>query len=172
MVIDTVQVREAIASNLHEAAETFSNLTLLDVGVALITVGGILALNEVWKSWRKKRGYRMVLRERKDKIDRLLSDIITDGLLTAETNGEISNQEANAKYAELASKLSLPDLIPPKRRAQIVKAEIKGRINRERLAKLGKDEKDKFVPITGKKPPFRERIGTFANQFWRSKTTV
>lgn len=166
MVIDMREVRDSVVANLHEVAVAFSNMTLLDVGIGCVTVGIILGANEAWKSWRKKRGYRMVLRERKDKIDRLLSDIITDGLLTAETNGEISNQEANAKYAELASKLNLPDLIPPKRRAQIVKQEIKGRINRERLAKLGKD---KFVPITGKKPPFRERFGTFANQFWRAK---
>lgn len=104
----------------------------------------------------------MVLQERRDKIDRLLSDCINDLLMDAEMSGKISSKELDEEYRRLARVLDLPDLIPTKRLCKIVKAEIKGRFNRGVYGK-------KPHIITGKPAPLRERIGTFANQFWRSK---
>jgi predicted methyltransferase MtxX (methanogen marker protein 4) len=162
MVIDLKEVRDDVIGYLVAGVHAFENIDLLDVGLGLILVGGILAANVQYQKWRKARGYRMVLRERKDKIDRILSDILTDGILDAEVAGKMSRQEANAKFSELSKKLDLPDLIPRQRRASIIKDEIKGRFNRGVYGK-------KPHIVTGKKPAFRERIGTFANQFWRAK---
>ena len=171
MAIDLREVRDEVIGHLTErtnaAYDTLASVSPYDyvlyVGFALFGVGIGLGCIEHYKAWRKKRGYRMVLQERRDKIDRLLADGINDLLFEAELAGKISSKELDAEYQRLAHALKLPDLIPAKRRARIVKNEIKSRLN-----KAPKGTKPQ-APITGKPQPLRVRIGTFANQFWRAK---
>lgn len=165
MIIDTKEVRDVVVGHLRSGYDALAEVRIedyaLDIGFGLLGVAVILVANEAYKSWRKKRGYRMVLQERRDKIDRLLSDGINDLLFEAEMAGKISSKELDAEYRRLAAALKLPDLIPAKRRARIVKNEIKSRLNKApKHTKLAN-------PVTGKPKPFREKIGTFANQFWR-----
>jgi hypothetical protein len=166
MAIDLREVRDDVVGHLVDGASYIRELPpqdyLIGLGTALLGIGVILGANELYKSWRKKRGYRMVLQERRDKIDRELSDGISDLLMDLELAGKISRKEADIEYQRIADKLKLGDLIPPKRRCKIVKDEIKGRFNRGVYGK-------KPHIVTGKPAPLRERIGTFANQFWRSK---
>lgn len=167
MAIDLMEVRDDVITLLREGAKAMVDLPphdyLMVVGAALLGVGSILAANEVWKWWRKGKGYRMILRERRDKMDRELSDGITDLILTLETSGKWSRKEADAEYQRISKQLNLPDLIPAKRRARIVKQEIKGRLNKS------EKKKPPANPKTGKPKPLRQRIGTFANQFWRAR---
>lgn len=167
MTIDMQEVRDEVIGHLHSGVQMIRDLPphdyLMMVATVLLGAGGILAANLFYQNWRKKRGYRMVLQERRDKIDRLLSDGINSVLFEAELAGKISSKELDAEYQRIADKLGLPDLIPKERRLKIVKNEIKSRLNK------GPKGKKPANPITGKKKPFRERIGTFANQFWRTK---
>lgn len=165
MTIDMIEVRNDVVANLMDGVHAFENLTIGEVGLGLVGVGLGLGVIKVYKDWRKKRGYRMVLRERGDKINSLLTTIINDGLFEAELGGKISSQELDRLYAEMASKLNLPDLVPKKRLARIVKSELKRRKH---------TGVNKGVPnIPGEKPAvikqrFTERVGTFATKFWRA----
>lgn len=170
--VDLIEVRqEAVVYVLgayEQAIKVFQNFNLLDVGVALVGVGTILALNAIYKDWRKKKGYRMVLRDRNDKTHAILTRVINDGLFEAECAGELSNQEVLQLYKEMEKKLDLPDLVPKKKRLKIVKADLKALRNSPKYAKRNK------VPlIPGDKPlqikKFSEKIGTFANKFWKAK---
>lgn len=129
MTVDLIDLRQNIivgaATGMHEAANAFQRMTLLDVGVILISIGILAGLRQLFTDWRKKKGYRMVLRDRNDKAHALLTRIINDGLFEAECAGEISNKEVLSLYKEMSSKLDLPDLVPKKARLKIVKAELK-----------------------------------------------
>jgi len=125
MTVDMIELREQAFTQLKEAANAFQHITLLDVGVVCVTIGVLLGLNVVWKDWRKKKGYRMVLRDRNDKAHALLTRIINDGLFEAECAGEISNKEVLDLYREMSKKLDLPDLVPKKARLKIVKEDLK-----------------------------------------------
>lgn len=170
--VDLIEVRqEAVAYVLgtyEQAIKAFQNFNLLDVGVALIGVGTILALNAIYKDWRKKKGYRMVLRDRNDKSHAILTRVINDGLFEAECTGELSNKEVLALYQEMEKKLDLPDLVPKQKRLKIVKAELKALRNNPKYA-----GRNKTPRIPGDKPlqirRFSEKIGTFANKFWKAK---
>lgn len=127
MTVDIIDLRDQAITQMKEAANSFQNITLLDVGVVCVAVGVLLALNAIWKDWRKKKRYRMVLRDRNDKVHALLLQIITDGLQDAECAGKISYKEVNALYAEMSKKLDLHDLIPKQRVVKITKEELKRR---------------------------------------------
>lgn len=133
MTVDMIDLRDNAIAQMKEAAKAFQNISLLDVGVVLVTVGVLLALNAVFQDWRKKKGYRMVLRDRNDKAHALLTEIIQDGLLDAECAGKISYKEVNALYAEMSRKLGLHDLIPKQRMVKITKEALK----RKRFGKDG-----------------------------------
>lgn len=135
MTVDLIDLRDQTITQLKEVAKAYQNFTLLDVGVVLITVGTLLALRAIYLDWRKKKGYRMVLRDRNDKAHALLLEIITDGLQDAECAGKLSYKEVNALYAELSKKLGLHDLIPKQRVVKITKEELK----RKRFGKMGID---------------------------------
>jgi len=128
-MVDMIEWRQsvivAVANGMYSIADAFQQMTLLDVGVVLISVGVLAGLRQLYIDWRKKKGYRMVLRDRNDKAHALLTRVINDGLFEAECAGEISNKEVLALYAEMSKKLDLPDLVPKKHRLKIVKAELK-----------------------------------------------
>lgn len=129
MTVDLVELRQqatvAVVNVAYDMLDGFRQMSLLDAGVILFSVGVVLALRAIWKDWRKKKGYRMVLRDRNDKAHALLTRIINDGLFEAECAGEISNKEVLDLYREMSKKLDLPDLVPKKHRLKIVKAELK-----------------------------------------------
>lgn len=132
MTVDMIDLRDQAITQLKATASAFQNISLLDVGVTCVTIGVLLALRAIWLDWRKKKGYRMVLRDRNDKAHALLTQVINDGLFEAECAGKLSNKEVLALYKEMSSKLDLPDLVPKKHRLKIVKEELK----RQRFGKI------------------------------------
>lgn len=155
----------------HSIVETVSGLDKGDIGVGLLCFGTLMGMAYLYRRWRKRRGYRMVVRERMTKNKRLLADIINDGLFEAECAGKISNQEVLKLYADLAKKLDIPDLIPKKKMAQLVKAELKANRNSTKNAKARSHKPN----IPGPKPTeiapkvaFTERVGKFAMN-WRKR---
>lgn len=191
MSIDLKEVRDEVIVRVSDTAVQYYDALrdlpphdyLMAVGLGLVGVGTILAANEAWKYWkqrdaralvalekqleqlkaeRKGEAIKMILRERRDKIDRELSDGITDLLLTLEIKGKMSSKETNEEFERISKALALYDLIPRQRRFKMLKDEIKGRFNRGVYGK-------KPSIVTGKKRSVTEKIGTFAQQFWRSK---
>lgn len=132
----------------------------LEIGVILVGVGTLLACDLTWRHWLKRKGYRMALRERDLKEKELLTTIINDGLFEAELKGKLSEKRMNELYATLAHDLQLPDLVPKKRNCAILKETLK----RKRI------HEGKLDPKSFGKKKFSERIGSFANKFWRTKT--
>lgn len=125
MSIDVLGIRD---QTLAHVAEVYQSFTLLEgAGVAL---GVILFLGafEWHRRYVKGKGFRMAVEHERQRIKRLMSDGITDLILGLETNGKISTQQGDKLYAEISKQLDLPDLIPTKRRAKIVKNEIKSRL--------------------------------------------
>ena len=165
MTVDMIDLRDNAIAQLKTAANAFQHVSLLDVGVVLVTVGVILALNIIYRDWRKKKGYRMVLRDRNDKAHALLTKIINDGLFEAECAGKISSKEVNALYAEMSHKLALPGLTPKQRRLKIVKAELKKlRNSTDPVVKQAREHKPKIpggLPEVIRKKKFAEYIGGF-----------
>lgn len=157
MTVDMIDLRDNAFAQIKEAANAFQHITLLDVGVVLFGVGVLLGLNAIWKDWRKKKGYRMVLRDRNDKAHALLLEIITDGLQDAECAGKLSYKEVNALYAELSKKLGLHDLIPKQRVVKITKEELK----RKRFG--GNDGNGRYEAWKRSKIPqkFAEYVGKY-----------
>ena len=159
MTVDMVDVRDRVVdftvNGAKEAADAFSRMTLLDVGMILIIIGVVAGLNVIWKDWRRKKGYRMVLRDRNDKAHALLTQIINDGLFEAECAGKISNKEVLELYREMSRKLDLPDLVPKKHRLKIVKEDLK----RQRFGAMGID----YAAWKQSKMPkkFAEYIGNY-----------
>lgn len=159
MKIDTEEVTAYAVGLLKTATDRAGNVSLLDVGIFLVAAGTILGLRVLYKDWKKKKGYRMAVRERTTKENELLTIIINDGLFEAELAGRLSEQRMNALYNELSKKLDLPDLVPKERRVKIVKDEIL----RRRIAN------GKLDPHTWRNTKFSETIGGFANKFWVKK---
>lgn len=160
-------VRGLLQDHFEVAVKHVEDVSLLEVGVVLVLLGVSLAFWQVWKDWRKKRGYRMVLRERDKKIHDLLVQIINDGLFEAEVRGDISAQEMNRLYQEISDKLDLADLVPKKRRVHIIKAEIKARCGNGFYEKKPNIPGGPPTPIVREK--FTEKMGEFATKFWRNK---
>lgn len=158
MTVDMIDLRDQAITQMKAAIETVqSNVSLLDVGVVLISVGVLAALNAIYKDWRKKKGYRMVLRDRNDKAHALLLQIIQDGLLDAECAGKISYKEVNALYAEMSKKLGLHDLIPKQRMVKITKEELK----RKRFGKDGHKYEEWKRARAKKVVKFAEYVGKY-----------
>lgn len=157
MTVDIIDLRDQAITQLKEAAGAFQNITLLDVGVVLVTVGVLLGIHAIYLDWRNKKGYRMVLRDRNDKAHALLTRVINDGLFEAECAGEISNKEVLDLYREMSKKLDLPDLVPKKHRVKIVKEELK------RMRFGGEKKNSKFREWAQARTPkkFAEYIGKY-----------
>jgi len=157
-------------------------LTPLDLGVALVTVGTLAGFRLILREWAKRIAFNliidewtrregMVLKDRNDRIHATWLDIIQDGVDKKLEKGEISPQEAKAMFAYAADKLDLLDLIPKKRIAPLVKSKLK-----KDQALRTKARKDgtyvEKAPIPGDPPtpivraPFSERLGK-AVKFWQ-----
>lgn len=159
MVIDTDVILANAAETFKNGVHAFQNIGLGDVGMGLIAIGVALAANQLWRSWKKKKGYRMAVRERTTKETELLGQIINDGLFEAECAGKISSQRVRALYNDISKKLDLPDLVPKQYRLPMVKEELKRKRIRE----------GKLDPKTMNKTIFSEKIGGFATKFWPKK---
>lgn len=147
MIISLLTGFEARFNELINSLPPFRVPTITegDVGLVLFSSGvlfGLLHIHKQWPKWeqkwdarrfakaealRKKKRTKEAMDNREVQLRMLLSDIITDGLLTAGANQKISLQEEKRLLKELSMKLNLPDLIPTKTRSEIVKQEIKAR---------------------------------------------
>lgn len=165
MKIDTDEIYADALSRLEEGKQFFLNLDGFQIGAGLVATGCVLAAYQFYKDWKKRKGYRMAVRERTAKEAELLCSIINDGLFEAEMAGKLSQQRMNALYNEVSKKLGLPDLVPKERRLKIVKEEIKARLFHE-------DKPEKICPTNkGKslkwhnfhRTTFAEHIGKFWN---------
>ena len=112
---------DSLAEHYHEVVTT----NLMELSVVVVAVAIFLVLVRLYQRWKKRKGYRMVLKDRNDKNHALLTRIINDGLFEAECAGEISAKEVRDLYKEMSEKLNLPDLVPKKQRLAIVKEELK-----------------------------------------------
>lgn len=170
-MVDPVPVSAALA----EAAYMFQlpEVNIGNVGVALLTMGIIAACVVVYRDWRKRKGFRMILKDRNDKKHAVLLDILTDGILDRQMKGEISNKEGAELLALCAKKLELYDLVPKKRIASVVKSSLKNdRRKREMMRAKGEYNEHPLAKSTGGPPtplvrkPFSERVGAAA-KFWQ-----
>lgn len=161
MVIDTIELRDELFAKVKAGAEAFQNITLFEAAVFLWTVAVIAILYQRFVSWKKRKGYRMAVRERTTKETELLTNIIGDGIFEAEFAGKISQQRAKELYDLCSKKLDLPDLVPKQARLEIVKEQIKAR----RFHSDKKGDTSKFEAF--KKTTFSETIGGFAEKFWK-----
>lgn len=129
----------------------------------ILAVGGLL-----YRGWIKRRGFRMIRKDRNDKIHALLLDILQDGILAAEVAQKISSQEVDALYTMLQKKLGLNDLVPKKRLLRIVKEDLK-RTRAKRIKAGG----EKPSPIPGGPPTpivrgkFSKQLGKSVSKFWQ-----
>ena len=148
MIIDTMAVRNYLVLNVEDKVYDFthSDSFIGELGGAVLALGVILGMAHLIRAWIKRKGYRMVVRDRNDKIHALLLDILQDGLDKAVEDGKISNQELDKTFIELAQKHGFYDLIPKKRIARHIKAELKAARQKRRL--LG----DTKPNIPGDKP--------------------
>jgi hypothetical protein len=149
MAIDMMDVRNYLVLNVEDKVYDFthSDAFVGELGGAVLALGVILGMAHLIRAWIKRKGYRMVVRDRNDKIHALLLNILQDGLDKAVEDGKISHQELDRTFAELVSKLGLNDLVPKKRIARQVKAGLKAAQQKRRL--LGETK----PKIPGDKPP-------------------
>jgi hypothetical protein len=131
--------------------------------LGIITVGILLC-----RRWIKRKGFRMIQKDRNDKIHALLLDILQDGILAAEVAQKISSQEVNALFMMLQKKLGLNDLVPKKRLLRIVKENLK-RTRAKRIQAGGEKPSsipgDKPTPIVRGK--FSKQLGKSVSKFWQ-----
>lgn len=79
---------------------------------------------------RKAMRTQEAMDKREVRLREIIGEIISDGLLDREINGEISWQELKKVCQEFSTKMNMPDLVPAAARADIVKDEIKARFHR------------------------------------------
>jgi len=133
----------------------FSELTAFDLGCLLVGIGVVALLYQWHRSWVKRKGFRMVLKDRNDKIHAAWLEIIQDGIDNLLSKGKISNKEANAMFADAAQRMQLNDLIPKKRILKMTKE----RLKRDRAMR----------GVSPTPPKFTERLGKTVGKFWRRK---
>lgn len=108
-----------------------------EYGLALV-VGGILGSILLWVIYndvdrkaarrRRKRGKRME-DARKAYLYQHLSDIVTEGFENSVYLGEVSRQEAHEMYTWMGKRLGIRDFYPIYKARQLLKEEIKHRLN-------------------------------------------
>lgn len=144
------------------------------LGLLLVTAGVVAAIFQYIRGWDKRKGFRMVLKDRNDKIHAIWLEIIQDGIDARLAANKISQKEANEMFATAAKKLGLLDLVPKKRIASLVKATLKrDRYQRDQARKKGEYAERAPIPgpIPGEvvpppaKPTFSQRLGKAAGKF-------
>lgn len=142
------------------------------LGLIVVTAGVVAGVFQYIRGWDKRKGFRMVLKDRNDKKHAIWLEIIQDGIDARVAKNEISQKEANDMLTEVAAKMKLYDLLPKKRIAPMVKETLKrDRAKREQARKEGTYvEKtpipgDPPTPVT--LPKFREVLGKAAARFGR-----
>lgn len=169
MTLDMMDISRGIIDKIDGVIHSPNFLGKL--GGALIALGVILMLGQLVHAWIKRKGYRMVLEDRNNKIHALLLDILCDGLEAAEGDGKISRQEKQRTYEMLRKRLGLRDLVPKKRIASEVKTKLKtDRYLREKARKEGKEHHPVIpggppTPIVKEK--FSQRVGKSVANLWR-----
>ena len=143
------------------------------LGLILVTAGVVAGVFQYIRGWDKRKGFRMVLKDRNDKIHAMWLEIIQDGVDVRLEKGLISSKEANEMIAEAAAKMKLYDLLPKKRIAPMVKESLKrDRAKREQARKEGTYVE--HAPIPGDPPTpivrakFSERLGKATARFRKS----
>lgn len=167
--IDLLEWRQDTVASIKDAV---TDVTLLEVGVALLIVGLYLWLASVFMKWWKNRGYRMAVRqaakERSVKRQDILTEIITDGILDRQVKQHLSDQEARQMMIECGEKLNLPDLLNPKQKATAVKEGIKRRLHTGMYKNVAPIPGGPPTPVVATK--FSQRLGKLAGKFWRVKS--
>lgn len=143
------------AGELDFSTVQLPDITAGEVGAVLLSLGVTALVYQGIRGWVKRKGFRMILRDRNDKKHALLLNILTDGIEDAVVAGKISNKEADDMYRELQRKMGLNDLVPKKRLQRMVKEDIK-----RARAKRG------LSPVPVVKKAFSERLGNAA-KFWQ-----
>jgi len=152
MVIDTTEILAAVWDKIPDP-------DLGDIGLTLLILGALGAGYELYREWVKRKGFRMVLKDRNDKIHAMWLEIIQNGIDDRLVKNLISNKEADAMFAEAASKMKLLDLIPKNRIQKMTKE----RLKRERALRGVSPN----VPVKAK---FSEKLGKAASKFWQKKS--
>jgi hypothetical protein len=149
------------------------------VGLVLVTAGLVAAFFTVLRDWEKRKGFRMILKDRNDKIHAMWLEIIQNGVDDRIEKGTLSRKEGDEMLAKAAKKLGLYDLVPKKRIAPLVKESLKrDRAKRKLARETGKwEDGTPYVeksPIPGgpptpiTKPRFSEILGRTAAKFRRN----
>jgi len=157
---------DTIVASISDASELYSEITLTEVTGVVVVIGLILGAYEWHRRWTKRKGYRMAVEQERQKIKELLTEGLGDLVLQAEVDGKLSMQQGDRLYQWLSDQLGLPDLVPTKRRAKIVKNEIKAR----RHSPKYKVEKPRIPgkPLTAPREKFRHSQGNFITKLgWR-----
>ncbi len=129
------------------------------LGLILVTAGIVAGAFQYIRGWDKRKGFRMVLKDRNDKKHAMWLEIIQEGVDKMLATNRVSNKEANEMFAEAAAKMKLYDLIPKQRLQSITKE----RIKRERALRG-------VSPTIPVKKRFSEQLGKAASKFWRKKS--
>jgi len=128
------------------------------LGLILVTAGVVAGVFQYIRDWDKRKGFRMVLKDRNEKKHAMWLEIIQDGVDARLEKGLISSKEANEMIADAAVKMKLYDLLPKKRIAPMVKESLKrDRAKREQARKEGTYVEK--APIPGDPPaPIKSRV--------------
>lgn len=103
-------------------------LVLLSIGLVLGGVYGYRHILPKVLNWRRRnKRTREHMDQRELKLKEMVADMLVDGVLDRQVEGQISTQEANKLFAWLSDQLDIPGLVPSKARAEIVKRGIKAR---------------------------------------------
>lgn len=142
------------------------------LGLILVTAGVVAGVFQYIRGWDKRKGFRMVLKDRNDKIHALWLDIIQSGVDGLLERQEISQFEARKMFADAAAKMKLYDLLPKRRIAPMVKESLKRDRAKREQARMDGTYVEK-APIPGGPPApvtlpkFREVLGKAAARFGR-----
>src|SRR5712672_1500186 len=78
------------------------DLNLGTLGLILITAGIVAGIFQYIRDWDKRKGFRMVLKDRNEKKHAMWLEIIQDGVDTRLEKGLISSKEAGEMIADAA----------------------------------------------------------------------
>lgn len=172
MIAYVLTLWSATLSDYREWANAeWPQFTMLDLAVIVWTIAAIVVGFRLLHSWKKRKGFRMVVKDRNDKIHAMWLDIIQDGIDAKIASGHISHKEGRAMFEDAMRKMKLYDLVPKKKIAPIVKESLK----RDKAMRAKARAEGTYVekaPIPGGPPTpvvrekFVQRMGKAA-KFWQ-----